>query len=141
MKPTRTFVGLVLALLFAACSGGGIDATYSSEKCEELALKIERRDSLSQKEYAEMIGQNAAILKYLVEKTREISEEPQSDHLSSWRQLLAEPEYEERFSYMFTIGSALYQADIEGRLNDRNKKAYASLDQYNQELAVLSERN
>lgn len=141
MKLYSTLIGLSLVLLLAACSGSSIDATYNSETCEALALKIERNDSISQEEYTAMIGQNEAILKYLVEKSREINEAPEGEHFSSWRELLANPEYMERFSYMFTIGSALYQANADGMLNDDNKKAYAELDKYNQQLAEFSDQN
>ncbi len=68
------------------------------ELCEELAVKIERRDSLSQKDYRAMIAQNEAILIYLIEQSKKISEEPAPDRSGSWRQLLADPEYMERFS-------------------------------------------
>ncbi len=41
---------------------------------------------------------------------------------------------------MFTIGSALYQADINGKLDDDNREAYASLDDYNTKLADYTDR-
>ena len=47
----------------------------------------------------------------------------------------------ERFGYMFTLGSALYQADADGKLDAENKKRYDALDKYNRELAEYSERN
>ncbi len=141
MKLYCTLIGLSLVMLLAACSNTSIDATYNSETCEQLALKIERNDSISQEEYSAMIGQNEAILKYLVEKSREINDDTDADHFCSWRELLANPEYMERFSYMFTIGSALYQANADGLLNDDNQKAYAELDKYNQQLAEFSDQN
>ena len=141
MKPIHALATLLLALMLASCSGSGVEAPYDSDTCERLAVKIENRDSLTQAEYQEMIGQNAAILHYLVDKSKEISEEPQGDRSGSWRELLADPEYLERFSYMFTLGSALYQAAAEGLLDKKNKERYASLDKYNQELADYSERN
>ena len=55
--------------------------------------------------------------------------------------MLADPEYMERFSFMFTLGSALYQADADGRLDENNRGLYKKLDRYNQELAEYSERN
>ena len=142
MKPLYFFALIVLTFLAAACSGDVVDGTsYDSEVCEELAVKIERHDSITQPEYERMIGQNGAILRYLIEKSREIAEEPQGDRTNSWRDLLADPEYMERFSFMFTLGSALYQADADGRLEENNRGLYKKLDRYNQELAEYSERN
>lgn len=139
MKITRAFI-LIFALLCLASSCSR-PASYDSELCEELAVKIERRDSLSQKDYRAMIAQNEAILIYLIEQSKKISEEPAPDRSGSWRQLLADPEYMERFSNMFTLGSALYQADAEGRLDSENKKLYDRLDRYNRDLADYSDRN
>ena len=53
---------------------------------------------------------------------------------------VAEPEYLERFGYMFTLGSALYQAEIRGRLNEDNAEAYGALDDYNSLLADYTDR-
>lgn len=142
MKPIYSLALLVLTFTVTACSSDVIDsASYDSDVCEELAVKIERRDSITQPEYEQMICQNGAILRYLIEKSREIADEPQGDRPNSWRDLLADPEYMERFSYMFTLGSALYQAAADGRLDDSNHKLYEKLDSYNQELAEYSERN
>ena len=87
-----------------------------------------------------MIGQNEAILQYLIEQSKKIADEPQDERNGSWRTLLADPDYMERFSYMFTLGSALYQADVDGCLDSRNKELYHKLDKYNQELADYSDR-
>ncbi|MDE6468836.1 MAG: hypothetical protein K2L28_08085 [Muribaculaceae bacterium] len=144
MKSLFSLSSFVAALvLFASCSsnGGGIEEPYNAELCEELAVKIERHDSLTQEEYTRMIGQNAAILHYLADQAKAIADEPQSDRNGSWRQLLADPGYMERFSYMFTIGSALYQADAEGKLDSKNKERYRKLDSYNERLADYTDRN
>ncbi len=131
-----------ILVLTASCSGSGdVERPYDSELCEKLAISIERRDSISQQQYAEMIGQNAAILHYIIDRTREISEEPGDEQSGSWRQLLADPDYLERFGYMFTLGSALYQADAEGRLDKDNQRRYKALDEYNRQLAEYSDRN
>lgn len=141
MNPIHT-IALGMALLCAIATSCTHRAPeYDGSLCEELAVKIERRDSLSQDDYRAMLGQNEAILRYLIEQSRSIAEEPQADRNGSWRQLLADPDYMERFGYMFTIGSALYQADAEGRLDKDNKKLYDGLDRYNQELAEYSDRN
>ncbi len=141
-KYVAGFSVLAAALaLFASCSGGGIEQPYNSETCEQLAIKIERRDSLTQQEYTDMIGQNAAILHYLADQSKSIADQPSGERNGSWRSLLADPEYMERFSYMFTLGSALYQADAEGRLDKDNRKRYKELDAYNQRLAEYSDQN
>lgn len=141
MKAIYLFSIILLGLAMSACGLDGEVAQYDSDTCAALAVKVERRDAISQEEYRDMIGQNEAILCYLIEKSREIAEEPSDRRNESWRNLLADPEYMERFSYMFTLGSALYQADAEGKLDADNKKRYDALDKYNRELAEYSERN
>ncbi len=138
MKQIYPLIQTFILICLAACSGA---PDYDPALCEELAVKIERHDSLSQKEYAAMIGQNEAILRYLIDQSKSIAGEPQDERSGSWRRLLADPEYMERFSYMFTLGSALYQADAEGRLDDDNKRLYGGLDRYNHELADYSDSN
>lgn len=139
MKIIRAIIlASALLCLAASCSA---PAHYDSEECERLAVKIERRDSLSQKDYSAMIKQNEAILVYLIDQSKKIAEEPADDRSGSWRTLLADPDYLERFGYMFTIGSALYQADADGRLDSDNKKRYDDLDRYNRQLADYSDCN
>lgn len=113
---------------------------YDSDVCAGLSVKIEDRDSLTQDDYARMIAQNEAILQYLIDRTSKISELPDSSRYTAWRMLISEPEYLERFGYMFTIGSALYQADMSGRLDEDNAEAYAALDDYNVKLADYTDR-
>lgn len=140
----KYLVIVIIAVAMAAltgCHGDAIDADYNSNTCETLAIKIERRDSLSQHDYAQMIGQNEAILRYLVEESKRVSGEPDSLRSNAWRNLLADPAYLERFGYMFTLGSALYQADVDGKLDKQNKRAYDALDQYNSQLAEYASRN
>lgn len=132
---------IIIPLLLWSCAGRQLDDTYNAATCEDLAVKIERRDSLTQQEYTAMIGQNKAILSYLVEQSKDIAEQPADNRNGSWRQLLADPEYMERFGYMFTLGSALYQAETEGRLDKENEELYRSLDKYNKELAAYTDKN
>ena len=138
-----SFIAIALLLtIIPSCSGeDNVERPYDSDLCESLAIIIERRDSISQAQYSEMIGQNAAILHYIIDRTTEISEQPGDEQSGSWRQLLADPEYLERFGYMFTLGSALYQADAEGRLDKDNQRRYKALDEYNRQLAEYSDRN
>ena len=129
---------LLLAVFTASC--GKADKSFDSELCRSLSLKIENHAPLDNNDYAAMIDQNEAILQYLVERTREIAEMPDSLHESEWRALSADPEYLERFGYMFTIGSALHRAELNNELSSKNESAYASLDHYNQELIEYTDR-
>ena len=133
MKAIYLFTIILLGLAMSACGFDDEAAEYDSETCAALAVKVERREAISQEEYRDMIGQN--------EESREIAEEPSDQRNDSWRNLLADPDYMERFGYMFTLGSALYQADADGKLDAENKKRYDALDKYNRELAEYSERN
>lgn len=132
---------LLVPLLSSSCRNGGrIPREYDAEICSRLSTKIERRDSLSQHDYSIMIAQNEAILQYLIDRTSQISELPDSCRYHAWRTLTAEPEYLERFGYMFTLGSALYQADLNNCLDKENERAYAALDDYNTKLADYTDR-
>lgn len=126
-------------MAMAACSYTA-STHYDGELCRDLSAKIESRDSLTSRDYSDMIGQNEAILQYLVDRSRSIAELPDSMRSAAWRSLTADPEYLERFGYMFTIGSALYRADNDGRLDSRNAANYAALDKYNEQLIEYSER-
>lgn len=135
---------LLLPLIIFLC-GCGRKSTwfpqdYDADVCAELATKIERHDSLSQDDYAAIIAQNKAILQYLIDRTSNITELPDSCRYQAWRTLTAEPEYLERFGFMFTLGSALYQADLNQRLDSDNAQAYATLDDYNNKLADFTDR-
>lgn len=129
-----------LFIFIVSCCSGGSGAAYDSELCRNLSIKIERRDSLTSEDYSEMIAQDEAILQYLVERTKEISEQPDSTRSDAWRTLTADPEYLERFGYMFTLGSALYKAERNGSLDKGNSKKYEALDKYNEELVRYNER-
>lgn len=131
---------IAITVLTAACAGSSGPSHYDSGLCEELAVKIERRDSLTQRNYSEMIGQSGYILNYLVERSSHLEELPADERYPAYRELLADPEYMERFSYLFTLGSALYQADASGRLDERNAEAYRGLDEYNERFAQISDR-
>lgn len=141
MKKILLFLPFIL-LVLASCGKGSLAFTggYDAGECAALAVKIERHDSLTQDDYAIMIEQNEAILQYLIDRASEISELPDSCRYGAWRVLVAEPEYLERFGYMFTLGSALYQAEIRGRLNEDNAEAYGALDDYNSLLADYTDR-
>lgn len=132
---------IIISTLLASCGRTEAEVDYNSEVCETLSVKVERREPLSQEEYSLMIGQNAAILRYLIEENKKIAGLDADERNDAWRNLLADPDYMERFGYLFTLGSALYQADAEGKLDEHNRQLYAGLDEYNRRLAEYSERN
>lgn len=141
MQKILIFLTVVLIML-VSCGKKSVSVPkgYDPDVCAGLSVKIEDRDSLTQDDYARMIAQNEAILQYLIDRTSKISELPDSSRYTAWRMLISEPEYLERFGYMFTIGSALYQADMSGRLDEDNAEAYAALDDYNVKLADYTDR-
>ena len=98
-------------------------------------MKIERHDSLSQRDYSLIIEQDEQILQYLINRAEDMREIPEEERDRFWRSLTSDPEYMERFGYLFTLGSALYQADTEGLLDERNAAMYRALDEYNEQLA------
>lgn len=136
---------LIIAAMMAvatACSHDSSDAGagYDPDLCEALAVKIERHDTLSQEDYASMIDQNEEILKYIVAENERVAQMAPESRYQATRELRANPEYMERFGYLFTIGSALFQAESEGKLDQSNAAAYAALDYYNESLARVSEQ-
>lgn len=138
MKKFLYSLAIALVIVFiGACSQNG-SADYDADECRDLSIKIETRQDLSDADYSKIIAQDEAILKYLISKSKEISELPADDRAAAWRNLTSDPEYLERFGYMFTLGSALYQAQLDGRLNHRNLSAYEHLDKYNSALASYS---
>ncbi len=141
MKIPILFPALTAIFLVSACSGYDWHRSYDSAVCNQLAVKIDSRQPLTQEDYASMIAQNEDILKYIIERSRDISEMPDSVRSGAWRDLLSDPEYLERFSYMFTLGSTLYQADVDGLLDEDNAKHYAELDRYNEDLVAITDRN
>lgn len=140
MKSSHIVVALATFLL-SACSASDWHRDYDAEICNSLAVKIDGHQPLTQDDYASMIAQNEDILKYIIDRSRRISDMPDSVRAGAWRDLLADPEYLERFSYMFTLGSTLYQADADGLLDSENARRYAELDRYNADLAAINDHN
>ena len=140
MKRAFFIFPILFAIVLAACDDKGDDysSDYNSEICNSLAMRIDRRDSLTQADYTAMIGQTEAILKYLIQQHKNIEAQPAAEHENDWRVLYANPDYMERFGYFFTLGSALYKADTKHLFDKCNERLYASLDDYNSELAKVS---
>lgn len=126
----------IICLILASCSGG-----YDEHACSRLADKVVRDDSLSQKDYAEMMVQYEAILQYLIDRADDIIACDDSERKSEMtRNLRNDEEYGRRFGYMFTFSSALYQAEVRNGLDEKNLKSYRSLERYTDEFARRTER-
>jgi len=126
---------MVCGMTLASCSGA-----YSASECERLSDKIVCDEKLSQEDYEDMLVQYEAILKYLISKADKIIEETDKNERSKLRQSIRnDSEYLKRFSYMFTFGSALYQAEVKNELDAKNLNAYKKLDSYVEEFNRRSE--
>lgn len=113
---------------------GCSDATYAQydpAECRRLAVAAEQSDSLSQDDYAAMIAQEANLLDFLADEHEKSAQPDESDSDESRRLLEADPEYAVRASLADTFGSVLNQAYEQGRLDNRNSRAYLALDRYN----------
>lgn len=66
----------------AACSGS---SSYSPEKCTQLSEKIKSGDTLSEKDYSEIVDQFAAATELFVKKQQEFGDDKakMSEYLSS----------------------------------------------------------
>lgn len=126
---------IVCNLLFASCTSG-----YDMSVCERLSDKIVREEPLSQDDYEDMLFQYESILKYLIDRADEVIDEDDSDKRAELQQKMRnDDEYLKRFSYMFTFGSTLYQADVNKSLDAKNLNTYRSLERYADEFAHRSE--
>lgn len=139
MKSTKVFATICLTavmLAFCACS----QASYSHDTCLNLSEKIERGESLSQKDYSSMIAQSKAILEYLIDRTDQLSEISGTDEReSAARELHADPEFMDRFGYLFTFSSCLYRAELAGNLDSGNLRDYQDLSEYNDRFAAMTD--
>ena len=140
MKKNRFYISVLAAALLCVASCGHSAPTYDAGLCQKLAEQIDRRQQLTQEDYSSMIQQNIAILQYLIDKNKAVAATPEADRPDEWSRLVHDEDYMERFGYLFTIGSALYQADSDGLLDEANRKAYAEVDRYNSELARYHRR-
>ena len=138
MKTCHIVLFVIITAIAFGCSGGG--DSYDATLCHSLALKVERHEDLTQRDYQLMISQNEQILKYLVDQAEQIDHTPEIDRGQAWRSLTANPDYMERFGYLFTLGSALYDANLNGLLDEANASRYHDLDEYNERLGDYSER-
>lgn len=133
----RIFLSLFLALglLVSSCSKG-----YDADLCQSLSDKIVREQPLDQHDYAEMLFQYESILKYLISRADDVIALKNEDDRDALRQSLRNDEdYLQRFSYMFTFGSTLYQAEVRNELDAANLAAYHDLERYCDEFADRSE--
>lgn len=73
---------VVLAVASVSCSGRH---GYDPATCEELSIKIERHDSLTQTDYSAMIDQNEQILRYLIEESERLQDTPDDELYAAFR--------------------------------------------------------
>lgn len=136
MKHLLYSIALIFTFVFFSCSD-----SYDRSLCQNLSDRIVRDDSLSQKDYADMLDQYESILKYMIDRADDIiATEDEAERQELSRALRSDEDYLERFGFMFTFGSTLYQADVRNELDDANSAAYRSLESYSDEFARRSEQ-
>lgn len=136
MKHFLYLIALVFPFVFMSCNDG-----YDRSLCQSLSDKIVCDDSLSQDDYADMLDQYESILKYMIDRADDIiGTEDEAKRLELSRALRNDEDYLERFGFMFTFGSTLYQADVRNELDDANSATYRSLESYVEEFANRSEQ-
>lgn len=128
---------LIISLItLASCSTG-----YDAEKCNVLTSKIQNHEPLSQDEYSEMLDQYDYILTYLKERMEKVAAEPDEfKRAEASRALQEDKGYMERFTYMMTIGSVLYRADVNSLFDSENKGRYDMVNARADEFARLAEQ-
>ncbi len=119
----KLIVYIMLLPLRPPAGAGSVPSDYDSATCTDLSVRIERRDSLTQYDYACIIAQNRAILgvpRGACRRHRRAARQPALHGLARAAGRAGIPG---RFGYMFTLGSALYNADVDGLLDDDNSRA------------------
>ncbi|MDO4319336.1 MAG: hypothetical protein Q4C34_02055 [Bacteroidales bacterium] len=134
MKKVAIICLTVIAMLCASCS-----KEYDAERCKQLSFKIETRQELAQQDYADMISQSEHILRYLIDKTADVSTLPAARRSQAEANMRADDDFLERFGYMFTFSSVLYRAHLAGLLDADNTAAYEALDHSADRYARLCE--
>lgn len=124
----------VIAVLCGSCHRG-----YDTVTCENISRKIETGRPLGQDDYARMIDQSGHILRYLIDAVDGIRHCPAADRQQAASALRADPEFLERFGYMFTFSSVLYRAHLAGLLDSKNTAGYEALDLSTERYARLCE--
>lgn len=102
----------VVLFAMAACSSGG----YSAETCKELSEKIQKKDSLTEKDYNVMIDQLVAIAKEM--KKLEGDEE----NSSTREELMKNPEFQAMVGY--GIGFSFFLEGSKSKLPEGSLKKF-----------------
>lgn len=130
------FVLIIPMFILPSCASG-----YDAEKCNELTSKIQNHETLSQGEYSDMLEQYDYILTYLKERMEKVAAEPDEfKRAEASRALQDDKDYMERFTYMMTIGSVLYRADVNSLFDTENKERYDLVNARADEFARLAEQ-
>jgi len=126
MRYLKMMVAAIALMLITACSGS---SSYSPEKCQQLAEKIDNNDQLTSDDYNEMIDQFVAVVKVINDKKNEIGEDP-----AKTREYAMSEEGRQQLGY--AIGFAFYLQAHEADLTEDNIK---KLNEANAELEKLKD--
>lgn len=111
----RYFLILLFVAVLNACSN-----SYDKDICQQLEMKIQQGDELTQEDYSSMIKQSKAIafeLKAIEAKTK--------DDEDAQREYADDPAFKEKIRYLMTFGFMLEMAD----LDEANEAALKELKQ------------
>lgn len=119
-------VSLFAAVLFllAACSGNG---GYSPEKCAELKSKIEKKETLTESDYNEMIDQVSSMIKVYEAKEKEFGDDKEKR-----REYITSEEGKEILSN--TLGFVFYLDAHKSELTEGNVKKLSNLQSQLKEM-------
>lgn len=119
-------VSLFAAVLFllAACGGNG---GYSPEKCTELKSKIEKKETLTESDYNEMIDQASSMVKILEAKYKEIGDDKEKS-----REYFRSEEGKEILTN--TLGFVIYLDAHKSELTEGNVKKLSNLQDQLKEM-------
>ena len=111
MKKLLFFIAVFFAFVITSCGGS---SGYNAETCAELKNKIDNKETLTEKDYDQMIDQTMAIAKFMEDKTKEFENDPEK--LKEFKQ---EPQIKEMEGY--AIGFVLYLSFHENELPEATK--------------------
>ena len=109
MKIMKMLLCAALVLVFAACNNSG----YNAKTCKELCDKIEKGETLSDKEVSEMIDQWVAIMNVYFEKIKATGYD--KEKIAKW-------ESSEEWTEMGNYGNIFNRYSILNKLSEENEK-------------------
>ena len=117
-KIINCLLASVALFIIVACGG----KSYNPETCEALEKKIDSKETLTQKDYSEMIDQLGGMLKIFGEKKKSIGDD--KEKMEEW----VKSEEGEKVT-KYTYGFILYLGFNEDKLDNSNKKKLQSLSE------------